>query len=198
MRSLLLTLAALCAVLLALAGCQPVPGDETLLEAYRLGKREARWDLAMPLLKVYVNAHPHDVGGHFLLGQAYLHSTGRWLLIAEGELRTALARYQFTKQAGPIAQILEPKPFEAAIHRELALLYMRMAHEAMAAGGAEGAEGFAQEQLRRALDHTRLGRQLDPDAAYLRQMEDLLEGRRGGGQPGTPPENARRSLADAF
>lgn len=73
-----------------LPACGPVE-DTAALKA--LGERlclEGRFEEAVPVLKSYLLKHPDDSGAHFYLGRAYLSMPSPWLMIAQGELDTAL------------------------------------------------------------------------------------------------------------
>lgn len=80
-------------ILLFAAGCVE-KGEPADLKA--LGERlclEQRFDEAIPVLKRHLIEHPGDAGAHFYLGRAYLFCSKPWLMVAQGEIETALAYF---------------------------------------------------------------------------------------------------------
>ncbi len=146
--------------------------QESLLDrAYQLGE-QYRWREAMPLVKAHLIAHPGDPAGHYLLGRCYLHDPNPYLVMAEGEFRTALYAFQRTRNHGRLARYMSAGEFEAAIHRELARTDMRRAREAMTLGLSPR---LVRTHLERALESVRQGRAIAPDDPALREMEETLE-----------------------
>ncbi|HEX72113.1 MAG TPA: hypothetical protein ENN65_02235 [Candidatus Hydrogenedentes bacterium] len=163
-------------------------GEESLLDrAYQLGE-QYRWREAMPLVKAHLIAHPGDPAGHYLLGRCYLHDPQPFLVIAEGELRTALHAFQRIRDHGALARHMSAVEFEAAIYRELARSDMRRTREAMNLGFPPS---LVRPHLERALEAVRQGRAIAPDDPGLREMEETLEaglhGFPGEGEPSGEP-----------
>jgi len=160
----------LLAVSFLATGCRRSPGEDVLLDSYRLGQQH-RWNQALPHVKAYLIEHPDDAAGHYLLGQCYLHVPAPHLTIANGELQTALNCFQRTRDLGVFASLMTPNKFESDIHRRSALVYMRMVREGMTHGLPPG---LLRPQLARALEHVRRARALDPASPILEEMEEAL------------------------
>jgi hypothetical protein len=181
--------------LVLIAGCSEKPDPELLNSAWEWGEAY-RWPEAGALARAYLLDDPGNAPAHFLLGRSYLHLNPPWLILAEGELRMALRRFQESGDLGPLALRLTPSQFEAAIHRELARTEMRWIREAVVRNVPSH---LLQPRIASALDEVGKGRALDPDCPVLADMESTLEayrrpmGRdlsRGRGAEGTPSVNA--------
>lgn len=168
--SRLMRIAALVLLAAAMGACGQRGQETPLLRAHQLGE-QYRWGEAMPFAKAHLTAHPGDPAGHYLLGRCYLHAPQPYLVMAEGELRTALHGFQRTRSVGGLAPYMSPAQFEAAIYRELARTDLRRAHEAITLNFAPA---FIRMHLQRAFDAVQTGRAINPEDAILREMEETL------------------------
>ncbi len=152
-------------------GCRGSGAADALAQAYALGEKY-HWQEAMPLVKGYLLAHPEDPAGHFLLGRCYLHNPVPYLMVARGELETALFHLQQAPSPGGLTGIMSTQQLEAAIHRELARTLMRWSREAL---NARLPQPVVMQSLRQALDEVNKGRALDPESPLLKEMEETLK-----------------------
>jgi tetratricopeptide (TPR) repeat protein len=85
---------------------------------------EKKFDEAIPVLKQYLANHPDDSGSHFYLGVCFLACKKPWLVIAQGEIETAL--YLFNKQGKKSSiERFADVYFEQRCYIESAKVYLR-------------------------------------------------------------------------
>jgi hypothetical protein len=146
----------------------------------QFGVEEDRWDdmeMAawvdlLPHIKTYTLQHPNDPSAHFMLGRCFRHLPRFQLTIAEGEFSTALHLFQSRGTPGGLTSIFTADEFEAAIHRELALINLRWAREAMVSGIPPR---LYQPSLQKAMEHVEEGLQLNPKSQKLVDLAEMLK-----------------------
>jgi len=151
-------------------GCRAQPDASLLAEAWALGD-EHRWAEAVPLLKTWLLDHPESVAGHFLYGQAYLHVSAPRFAVAIGQFRLARALADAQDGLGDIAGFLDQRTFRVTYHQKLALAHLRMAYEGM---NMRFPDHLIRRQLELSLEEVEAGLALDPDQAFLLEMEETL------------------------
>lgn len=171
-----------------LAGCAGQTSGDDDAEALRTAwalLAERNPDAALPVVKGFLQCHPGDPAGHFLLGKCFLHRADANTTIALGEFETAIALHSSAPDKGfPEAGLDTGASFAAALHRDAALSLMRAVYDASGTGVPLS---LTLPALRRTLDHVRKGLEHAPDDAYLREMLETLEGL----HPPDPPERRR-------
>lgn len=181
-------------LLVSLAGCGGGSGDDAQLlraayekaQAYNRGQTD-EWPEARALVKRYLVKHPDSAAGHLIYGRSYLRvpEAGLNLTIAHGELETALALFEASRDLGPLADVWTEGQFEGHIHHELATVYMRRIH---ALGDSRLAGSLLVHDLEAAERHVIAGLQADPDSESLQQMSEVL--RKLIAASGKPPAQA--------
>ena len=157
---------------LVFSGCiysRPAPVS-LLHEAQALGA-DNRWTDARALVKQYLLDHPEDVAGHYLLGLSYLHVPDDYEIHGRGELLVAYRLFARDGDLGILAEEMDPDAFRVQFHLRTALTYMRSIRRMLM---ADVPGYWVASHLREALRHVELGLEIEPDNAFLLEMQETL------------------------
>jgi len=141
----------------------------TLSEAENL-YREQRYDEAIVVLKDYLLLYPDDPGAHFYLGSSYLLMNDPWLVLAMGELETALALFEQSGKKSPIERFSDTY-FELRCHLELAKVLLK---QLMFLNDHPASRSISAAILDRCETILAKAREVDPDSPDVRQLEEIL------------------------
>jgi len=151
-------------------GCSARPSPEVLVEAWELGEQN-RWQEAVPLLKSWLIANPESVAGHFFYGQAYLHVRHPRFALAIGQIRLARSLAEAQGGIGDLSPFMDEHSFHVSFHEKLALAHLRMAYEGI---NARFPDHMVRRQLELSLEEVVAGLKLDPQRAFLQELEETL------------------------
>lgn len=113
-------------VTVMLSACGRPPTDyDVLLKQAETHISNLEWDQAIPDLKQYLRARPHDGRAHFQLGRCYLNGTLLVPNIAEGEFRIALNAYEKNGKKSLFKENTD-QFFPIRCHLEIAKIYMKV------------------------------------------------------------------------
>ncbi len=121
-RVALLT-AILCAS--TLGGCGKQAQTEDLFSKGEFAYLEAQYDEAILKFKAHLLERPNDAGAHLYLGESYLLKKSPSLVIAQGEIETALDLFNRNGGKNPIKRFGSAKYFELRCHLSLAKIRLR-------------------------------------------------------------------------
>ncbi|GMV99521.1 MAG: hypothetical protein AMXMBFR84_06600 [Candidatus Hydrogenedentota bacterium] len=166
------------AVLIAIgaAACQSQPKRDLLAEAEYLCL-ETRFDEAIPILKQLLLEQPHHAGGHYYLGWCYLSSSdNRWLMVAQGELETALAIYKRTGGPSPIPRF-SSQYFELICHIDIAKVHLRQLLFILDNGAPSGLNPFTliEALVQKCKEQAEAARKVDPESKDVTDLEAQIE-----------------------
>ena len=131
---------------------------------------DQRYGEAIPVLKTYLCRHPDNAGGHFYLGSSYLLSKSPWMVLARGEIETALALFEQQGGKSPIERFSDVY-FELRCHLELAKILLRqMVHLVDSGAPPESLRPLVE----RAEETLTKARAIAPEAADVAQLEALV------------------------
>ncbi|MCP4641238.1 MAG: hypothetical protein GY851_12425 [bacterium] len=156
------------AALTVFGGCRTDSAD-------RLPKAEElylaqRYDEAIPLLRQHLVVHPDDAAGHFYLGSCYMLSSDPWMVLAQGEIETALAIFERTGKKSPIDRFTDTY-FELRCHLELAKILFKQVIFLADENGPPRLAAMVVERLEETLERVR---KIDPSAPEVAQLEGLI------------------------
>ena len=152
---------------LILAACgRPAVDYAALLTQAETHISKLEWDEAIPDLKRYLLANPHDGRAHFQLGRCYLNGNLLVPYVAEGEFRIALDAYEKNGRKS-LFQDNTDQFFPVRCHLEIAKIYMKIFMQ-----GAEHdlPRNILEETLKKMRSSADAARALDaanPDVAEL-------------------------------
>lgn len=174
---------------------RPASPSPDILAAHEVA-RNGDWDTALEISKHYVLLHPEDPVGHFLLGQCYLYGKRVQLTLASGELETALHIHERTGNLGAWAGTVEPVDFAFRIYKVRAVVELRIVREAIS---FQLPLPFIRRHLLAGMEQVKMGLQLKPDDASLKEMEAamraLLDQLRNGPPFAPPPHSAEADVS---
>ncbi len=163
------------AVVAGSAARSPSEQDRDWLEEGRALCREGRWEDAIPPLNRHLLEYPDDAhrnaAAHFYLGQCYLLGEKPFLVVAEGEYKTALRCYHEGGATSPIPEFSD-QYFELRCHLELAKVYLKLYQSAEAYGASAAVFEGLLDRLR---ETAREARKVDPESGDVLSLEDIIE-----------------------
>jgi hypothetical protein len=173
---------------------RPAAPPPDILSAFEIA-RQGDWDSALAISKAYVLTHPQDPVGHFLLGQCYLYGKRVQLTLASGEFETALNIHERTGALGAWEGTLAPEDFAFRVCKVRAVVELRVVREAI---NFQLPLAFIRRHLLAGMEQVKMGLQLKPDDANLKEMESamrtLLDELRDGPPFGSTPKSAEAEL----
>lgn len=161
------------------AGCAgpPAPSRAESLAEGEFLCLEGRWNDAIRALRAHLLLFPEDPGGHFYLGRAYLNAESPWLVLAEGELDTALRLFVRQGKTSPTPRFTD-EYFEMICHIESSKVYLKqllfLLDNPVLLPGVSPA--MIIERCRKSLDAARA---IDPQWPDVLHLEGLLRGFEG-------------------
>jgi hypothetical protein len=150
--------------------CRPAQDADTAKRTLTLIERY-QGEEAFPLARAWVLKEPDSAPAHFAYGWCMGHGKTPCLAIARGEMHLALSLFNDRPDLGPWAGVKSPAQFEAAIHCELALFYLRFVHDIP---DTPGTRRRIRDALQRALDEVKQGLARDPSAGMLTELDATL------------------------
>jgi tetratricopeptide (TPR) repeat protein len=152
-------------------GCG-APAHNLLEEADSM-LRDQQYEEAEKTIKQHLLANPNDAGGHFLLGRVYSYPDDeRYLVLAEGEFRTALFYFEQSGKKNPIPRFEDPTYFELITHIEIAKIYLRQLDILFE---LKAPLYSIRNRLKAMRDELNEAREVDPDAPDLKHFESIYE-----------------------
>jgi tetratricopeptide (TPR) repeat protein len=177
-----------CLIALAVmpVACSRVPADsENTLKQTEPLLAQQHWDAAIPLLKQRLLERPRDAAAHFYLGRCYLNGSRPALGVAEGEFQVALSLFYQDGRRSPITEFSDDY-FELRCCLEMAKARLRQLQFAMAVGASPT---VIRQLIQRCQDTADQARRVAPDAAEVKQLQEIINNIR---RPSIPPLPPRR------
>lgn len=159
-------------------GCGAPEPDRALFEKAEQLYRDGQFQNAIPVLKSYLLTDPDHSGAHLYLGSCYCLG-GQWMTFARGEIETALTLYERDGKKSTIERFPD-EYFELRCYLELAKITMIQADVALQNPGV--VPGGPQKYLRELERIIAKAKEIAPDSADVKNLEELTRGYR----PGSP------------
>lgn len=165
------------AVLLLVLGagaCNRQPQEDLLAKGVFLFN-ESKFEESIPVLKKRLLEDPWDAGAHYYLGRAYLaigiHDLSKaHLVVAEGELKTALTIFTETGRHSPIERFSDDY-FEVTCHLQTSNVYL---YQAMLLESIRAPRESIDDCLKKIENENRAVRKITPDSAEVKQYEEEI------------------------